>query len=46
MNLQIVTHQMHPVKAWPTVTGCGRAGIPMIVFNEFKTRAEPSRSDY
>lgn len=48
MSLQTVTHQTHhPVKRLADChTGCGRAGVPTMLLNEFKTRAEPRRDDY
>lgn len=47
MSLQIVTHQTDPVKSLSNChRGCSWAGVPTILFNEFKTRAEPRRHDY
>lgn len=47
MTLQVVTHQMHPVKSLANYhAGCGWTCVPTMLFNEFKTRAEPRRHEY
>lgn len=47
MTLQVVTHQMHPVKRLANGhAGCGWACVPTMLLNEFKTRAEHRRHEY
>lgn len=44
MSLKIVTHDEHPAKRLANChRGCGQAGVPTMLFNEFKTRAEPKK---
>lgn len=38
MSSQIVTHETHPVKRLSNChRGCGRACVPTMLFNDFKT---------